>query len=623
MASSNYQVIARRYRPQTFSEVIGQKSIISQLFNEINEDRIGHGYLCCGPRGTGKTSTARIFAKALNCINGPTTSPCGECSHCQEIAAGNHLDVIEVDAATYTKADDTKSLLEGLGRAAFSARYKVYIIDEVHMLSTHSFNALLKSLEEPPSHVVFILATTNPEKIPDTVISRCRRLNFERIDSSDIEACLSAILEKEKITIPEEEKHSVLKAIALASEGGMRDAQVLLDQLISLSNGELTLEITRSLLGVVETDVFVQLLTHLVNRNVSESLELIASLVDHGRDLQRFIKMYLGFLRDVMLLKAGGAPHHIKLLDPKSPEVQTIINQCSLPFLLNVVQQFITLEEKLRGAVPPRFLIEFTLIKLTAIDPTMLLDPSLSGGGSQPSTAGSSSPASTANSGSRSAQPQAHRMAAAPMLNESSPRLNNAEVELPVREMIQPIHTNDEDRWKAFQEKATQEIMILKGMISESTEYSVDNNALTIMLPASERAMVPQLDQPHRLKPLRKIARDIFGKPLMVQFLVNEETVTVAQESTSEFDQPYEEFEEILPVVPEAYSQSSQDMAPQSAVIEEVPLAQDNPDQPLTKPISFQEALEQFPDFKQACDLIKKHFGADPVQFQGMPLSNS
>ncbi|MBI5153658.1 DNA polymerase III subunit gamma/tau, partial [Candidatus Poribacteria bacterium] len=256
MSHPAYQVLARRYRPQLFTDVVGQRAVVEQLHNEIAEGRIGHGYLFCGPRGTGKTSMARIFAKALNCERGaPTTHPCGECGQCQEIAAGTSLDVIEVDAATYTKAEDTRELLRGVSRAPFKATYKVYIIDEVHMLSTHSFNALLKNLEEPPPRVVFILATTNPEKIPETVISRCRRCAFDRIAVEDITGSLGAILDKERVAVDASERQQILSAIALASEGGLRDAQVLLDQVISLSPEEITLDTVRALLGVVDSDL--------------------------------------------------------------------------------------------------------------------------------------------------------------------------------------------------------------------------------------------------------------------------------------------------------------------------------------------------------------------------------
>jgi DNA polymerase-3 subunit gamma/tau len=587
----SYQVIARRYRPGTFAEVIGQQAVVQMLHNEIREGRVGHGYLFCGPRGTGKTSMARIFAKALNCVNGPTTTPCGKCSHCLEIAGGTHLDVIEVDAATYTKAETTRELMEGVGRSPFSARKKVYIIDEVHMLSTASFNALLKTLEEPPAHVVFILATTNPEKIPETVISRCRRCNFDRIGLKEMTASLGAILEKERVRVAETERAAVLNAIALASDGGLRDAQVLLDQLISLAEDELTLETVRSLLGVVEGDLFTRLLGSLVGRNTADCLTIVGELVERGRDLQRFAKMFVGFLRDAVILKAGGAPDLARIVDPTSADFRELLDRTTLPFLLNATQQFLDLEERLRGSAPPRFLLEFTLIKLTAIDPRLVLDPEFggfpAGGGAQ------TAPGTSTRAAGSGAATRARTAPAAPMAADSMGRTRAA---LPSGTIIQAIHTTDVERWAAFLERVSAVNATCRSVLTRARLVAATESKIHIELAASDLAMRALMDRAEIVQHLREAAEAIWQRPLFPTF-------TVARPEA----QP-----PLTPVPPEPI-EPIEPPAPRRVLPEPGPA----PEQ-VTAPLSFHEALEAYPEFRQACEMVEQAFGGiKPVRFNG------
>ncbi|MDK2972099.1 MAG: polymerase subunit gamma/tau [Candidatus Sumerlaeota bacterium] len=600
-SSAPYQVIARRYRPQTFSEVVGQQAVVHMLHNEIRENRIGHGYLFCGPRGTGKTSMARIFAKAINCVNGPTTEPCGKCSHCQEIAAGNHLDVIELDAATYTKVETMRDLLDGLARSPFSARKKVYIIDEVHMLSNSSFNALLKSLEEPPSHVVFILATTNPEKIPETVISRCRRCNFDRIGMKETIACLGRIMEKEGLTVDAEERAAVLGAIALASDGGLRDAQVLLDQLISLSEGELKLETVRSLLGVVESDLFLRLLKALVDRDTVDSLVIVGDLVDRGRDLQRFVKMFQGFLRDAMILRAGGSKQLARLVDPDAPEFRALLERTTLPFLLNAVQQFFDLEDKMRGAAPPRFLLEFTLIKLTAIDPKLVIDSAYGGLPTPPPGGGGGKGGHSANvsavpRASASATPAERPPMQAPLAADSLAR----EQAIAPPPAIEEIPTTDTERWAAFVDHVSAANPTIRGVIRKARLREVQPSKIVIELAASDAAMRPLMDRPEIVRALRDAGLEAWKRPLFPVFTVAE------PESLERVAQPIDD--DLVSDV------ESYDSAPAA------PPAQQTPAPAQSETMTLAEALEEYPDFKAACELVERHFGIKPTAFNDKRL---
>ncbi|MCB2155483.1 DNA polymerase III subunit gamma/tau [bacterium] len=623
---SDYVVIARRYRPQVFKDVVGQRAVVQVLHNEIEDGRIGHGYLFCGPRGTGKTSMARIFAKALNCEHGPTTAPCGKCHHCLEIAEGTALDVIEVDAATYTKVEQTRELLEGLRRAPFSARYKVYIIDEVHMLSNHSFNALLKSLEEPPPHVVFILATTNPEKLPDTVISRCRRCNFERISVPDIVANLGEILDREKVTVREDERVQVLTAIALACEGGLRDAQVLLDQLISLSPEEVTLEDVRSLLGVVESDLFTRLITALIERDTKACLEIVGDLVDRGRDLSRFVKMFLSFLRDAMLMKVGGTGELVRVADAQSEELKKLLEKASLQYLLNCIQQFLDLEERMRGAAPPRFLLEFVLIKLTAIDPRLVIDarlggdpdgPDGSGGGGGASarrgTAAPSRPGSTAPGKSTSPQqPRAQRSSqpAAALMREAAPEL---EPEYPEPEAIP---TTDGDRWTALVERLGKVAPTIQGVIRNARLVEVTESKLFIELSAGDRAMRQQMERPEIFGGVREAARAIWRRGLVPHISVEEVAPAPTPVSVMEPDAPPPIEEDYY----EEYEEEPVDLAMQTTL--------NAPPEPvaapaLSKPMTLDEAREKFPEFREACELVERHFNVQPTHFNGEKVAEA
>ncbi|MBI3121649.1 MAG: DNA polymerase III subunit gamma/tau, partial [candidate division NC10 bacterium] len=299
-----YQVIARRWRPQVFDEVVGQRNVTETLKNAIATDRLAHALLFAGPRGVGKTTTARIVAKALNCDRGPTPDPCGRCGACEEIATGRSMDCLEVDAASNTQVEKTRDLLETVQYAPTRGRHKVYIIDEAHMLSTSSFNALLKTLEEPPPRVVFVLATTEPHRIPATIHSRCQRHDFRLLGSAEILGRLREIVTAEGVTADE----GALSLLARAACGSLRDAQSLLDQAIASLGNSLEAGRVADLLGLVQADVLVEATEAILTRDAARAIRLVDRLASHGQDLRQFTLELTGHLRDLAILRLCPEP---------------------------------------------------------------------------------------------------------------------------------------------------------------------------------------------------------------------------------------------------------------------------------------------------------------------------
>ena len=298
--AERYLPLYRKYRPQTFKDLIGQENIVKALSNAINLNKISHAYLLCGPRGTGKTTTARIIAKSLNCAKGPTLEPCGECPSCKDIANSTPIDVIEIDAASNRKVEDARNILEKIQFVPVNGRYKIYIIDEVHMLTTEAFNTLLKTLEEPPENVIFILATTEPHKVLDTIISRCQRFDFRRITTQDIVARLKYICEQENISITED----ALYTIARSSAGGMRDSLALLDQISVLdADKEITADDVNEMLGRLSFETLFELSTSILNSDTQNAITLLDKIYNKGNEPFQIITNLIQYFRNFLVVK--------------------------------------------------------------------------------------------------------------------------------------------------------------------------------------------------------------------------------------------------------------------------------------------------------------------------------
>ena len=360
-----YVVIARKYRPATFDEVIGQEAIATTLKNAISGDRVAHAYLFTGPRGVGKTSMARILAKALNCVQGPTDSPCNKCPICKAASEGNDIDVLEIDGASNNRVDEIRELRQNVKYAPNRARYKIYIIDEVHMLSTGAFNALLKTLEEPPSHVKFILATTEPRKVPDTIQSRCQRFDFKRVTTAQIATRLAQICSAENIQV----EPNVLETIARSVRGGMRDSQSILDQLAAFSQGTVTLPDVHVVLGLVPQEQIACLVDDLIDGNVGGALAMVDELFTTGHDVGEFLDQVMGYLRD--LLVASTCAAESPLIDRSDESRRRLGEQAqklSLDTWMYMLQVLSEVKRRARENVQSRVLLEMAVMKLARLD---------------------------------------------------------------------------------------------------------------------------------------------------------------------------------------------------------------------------------------------------------------
>ena len=355
----NYEVFARKYRPQTFDDLVGQTHVSRTLKNAVAQNRLAHAYLFVGPRGVGKTSTARILAKSLNCIKGPTITPCGMCDNCLEIAGGNSLDVIEIDGASNNSVEDVRQLRENVRYAPAKGRYKIYLIDEVHMLSSAAFNALLKTLEEPPEHVKFIFATTEPQKVLATILSRCQRFDLHRIPANLIAQHLQFIATKEKVTLQPAAAH----AIARGAEGGLRDAESMLDQLVAFCGEKITESDVLNVFGFTSEQTVSDLTGRILRGETPEAIDLLHEQCEAGKDMMRLMADLIAYLRDLLVFKAKPDALNEDVDSEVQQSLAAYAELISIDRLLELIDQFAAAEGRMKWAPNKKLHFEVAIIK--------------------------------------------------------------------------------------------------------------------------------------------------------------------------------------------------------------------------------------------------------------------
>lgn len=513
--SKSYLVLARKYRPADFDAVIGQEHITDLLKSAVESGRTAHAYLFCGPRGIGKTSCARILAKCLNCEKGPTVTPCGECASCRDIAKGTSFDVLEIDGASNRGIDEVRSLRENVKFAPSYGKYKIYIVDEVHMLTPEAFNALLKTLEEPPEHVIFIFATTDPNKVPATIISRCQRFDFKRIPLKAAVKALEAIAKREKIQIDQD----ALYAVSKAGQGSFRDSLSVLDQISAITSREIKGDDVYQMLGLVELDLLFELADALGQSDCAAALKTFDEIICRGKDLKQLNKDLIEHYRNLMIIKIGGKALG-KLVDYPVPVKERYLAQTelySVPQILKAIEVFIQAQEISRVTESLRTPIEIAFAKLTFSDGVPVPPP-------QPSAARSAqpTPAPAVKKNDKTAAPPAPAVeppageeepAALPSEDKPEPPPFNGSVDL----------ENIRRSWSSLTYAVSREKMFLATYLQEGSPVRLADGTLVIGFPHEFEFHKETLESTDYIQLIEEIFRKQLKHDLRVKYvLVNE-----------------------------------------------------------------------------------------------------
>jgi DNA polymerase-3 subunit gamma/tau len=521
----SYLALARKWRPQSFDKVVGQRPITQTLVNAIKSGRIYHAYLFTGPRGIGKTTVARILAKALNCQGGLTPSPCQDCPSCLDITRGSSLDVIEIDGASNRGIDEIRELREMVKYAPSRDRYKVYIIDEVHQLSKDAFNALLKTLEEPPPHVVFIFATTEAHKIPATILSRCQRFDFKRLASKEIEVHLQMIAEEEKIEL----EPTALLTLSHNAEGSLRDAQSLLDQMIAFCGQKITQKDVETVLGLVDQELLRSLLEALLAAEGKAVILLVAQATEKGYDLRQLTLDFLDYLRDLQLVKRGApemverASSLVEILKEQSPRVSPELLNRTLEILLRA-------EMEMRRSPLPRLILETALLKLTLAKELVPLEEVLNKlsqlEGQAPTAPPATKPLSLFDPQppQKPSNPSVPSPPAAPPLKAETPSAVESPAppgeteDTPLTQEVTPsIHVC----WQTIKEKIRRQRPALLGILEGAEEVRLEeqNNRLLIILREGNSFSKNMLEDRNNRDIIHRVFSECFGKDIPVEFI--------------------------------------------------------------------------------------------------------
>jgi len=498
----SYQVIARKWRPQTFEDVVGQGATAQTLRNAVRQNRIAHAYLFAGARGVGKTTTARILAKALNCAHGPTPTPCNACDSCREITHGNSLDVLEIDAASNRGIDEIRELRENVKYASARDRFKVFIIDEVHMLTTEAFNALLKTLEEPPPQVVFVLATTELHKVPATILSRCQHFNFRAISYREILDRLQYICREEKVQISEE----ALNAIARASEGSMRDAQSLLDQVISFCGTEVEDEAVRNLLGVIPQQILEEFTQAIVQSDSKGLLLNVEQLVQSGRNLQHFIREMLSHFRNLLMVKIAGEDSQlIPLSAADLARLREFARHFSEEDLTRFFSILVSTEGELRWSSQARFHLEMGLMKLIQVKRLTPIEQVLAG------------LEGLSHSDKRSETPvlEASQPTKPPILSKFTTPGRPRPLPEP-----SPAKQPSNDPVEALRSAIANRSPMLASLVEHALDLKLIEKGIEIQFASQNKFYCEMLQAPENVEVIRELAQSLRGEPQQVKVVI-------------------------------------------------------------------------------------------------------
>ncbi|MFB3127642.1 MAG: DNA polymerase III subunit gamma/tau, partial [Candidatus Acidiferrales bacterium] len=491
-----YQAIARKYRPQTFEEVIGQEPIVRTLTNAIEKDQVSHAYIFSGTRGVGKTTTARILAKALNCQQGPTTKPCGQCPACTEITATTAVDVIEIDAASNRGIDEIRELRENVRYLPARDRFKVFIIDEAHMLTNEAFNALLKTLEEPPARVLFILATTEPHKIPSTIHSRCQSFHFRSIGFQEILDVLARVAKTEKAEVEKE----ALAVMARAAEGSLRDSLSILDQALAYCGTQVSADAVRELLGVVSRDVLEALVDAIREQSSEKILSLVDALVCDGHNLQHFCREALRHIRNLLVVRIGGSAAELaEATGEEREKLAAAAREFGEEDLLRLFNTLLYTHRELHQASQPRLHLELGLLKMVQAQRLVPLEEALAGLAGNPAPLASATPVRTPTAGRPQAAPSAPRLRseAAPARIPKSAAPNLAGIE---SSTVNTIKTAVYDRSK-----------LLGTFVDSVDRWESRDDTLQLWFTPENRSLPEMLDKQQKSQ-LEKIISEVLGR---------------------------------------------------------------------------------------------------------------
>lgn len=517
----DYLIFARKFRPQTFEEIVGQETITTTLKNAIRQERVPQSFLFSGPRGVGKTSTARILAKALNCKEGPTEKPCGKCVACKEIEQGNSMDVLEIDGASNRGIEEIRNLRETVKYKPSAGNFKIYIIDEVHMLTTEAFNALLKTLEEPPAHVKFIFATTESHKVPLTILSRCQRFQFKRIPVPEVVEKLEKIVQKEKLKC----EKNALFLIAKATEGALRDAESLLDQLASFSDGKIKEEDVLTLLGLASEDSYVDILLAIREKKGDQVFGLVKKLYEDGGDLAQYAKGLFEIFRHLLVLKT--APKAEALIDASSEMVAKLqekardFSEAELLLALAILQN---LQYQLRRPVAsPKLLVETALLKLVYLDGLKSVEDLI-----QKASAAAPGPVTEKKTGKPVETPEKgdrliFKKGTGTFSSKREPVPENQPVPFSTPALKGELSLNDVERvWPQVIEYVKTKRMSTSLFLAEAEPVEVENNAIILGLPSEFRFHKETLEKDSNKQVVEEAFAQALGRKVRVQFVVTE-----------------------------------------------------------------------------------------------------